>query len=92
MNPNREEVLFALALEEPADRRSQFLDVMCENPVVLSQKEWSANYFGETKNSVRLSALPVQTAREYKWHRRLACATTNQETYFGANTGPRWCF
>jgi hypothetical protein len=30
MNPNREEVLFALALEKPADKRSAFLDAMCE--------------------------------------------------------------
>jgi len=37
---------------------------MCENPVVLLQNEWSANYFGETNKSFPLSAVPVQTARE----------------------------
>ena len=30
MNPNREEVLFALALEKPAEKRAAFLEVMCE--------------------------------------------------------------
>ncbi len=30
MNPNREEALFALALEKPAEKRAAFLDVMCE--------------------------------------------------------------
>jgi hypothetical protein len=28
MNPNREEVLFALALEKPAETRSAFLDAL----------------------------------------------------------------
>jgi hypothetical protein len=27
---NREEVMFALALEKPADKRQAFLDAMCE--------------------------------------------------------------
>ena len=30
MNPSREEALFALALEKPADKRPAFLDAMCE--------------------------------------------------------------
>lgn len=30
MSPNREELLFALALEKPADKRAAFLDAMCE--------------------------------------------------------------
>ena len=34
------------------------------NPVVLFQNEWSANYFGETNKGIELSALPVQSARE----------------------------
>ena len=33
MNPNREEVLFALALEKPVDKRATFLDAMCEEDV-----------------------------------------------------------
>jgi peptide chain release factor 3 len=35
-----------------------------KNPVILFQNEWSANYFGETNKSAKLSALPVQTVRE----------------------------
>jgi len=35
-----------------------------KNPVVLFTNEWSANYFGDTNKLVRLSALPVQTAKE----------------------------
>ena len=30
MNPNREEFLFALALEKPAEKRAAFLDAMCD--------------------------------------------------------------
>ncbi len=35
MNPNREEALFALALEKPAEQRPAFLDVMCEGDAAL---------------------------------------------------------
>ena len=35
---NREEVLFALALEKPADRRPAFLDAMCEGDPALRQR------------------------------------------------------
>ena len=35
MNPNREEALFALALEKPAEKRPAFLDVMCEGDAAL---------------------------------------------------------
>jgi len=35
MNPNREEVLFALALEKPAEKRAAFLEVMCEGDSAL---------------------------------------------------------
>src|ERR1041384_2483147 len=35
MNPNREEVLFALALEKPAEKRTAFLDAMCEGDAAL---------------------------------------------------------
>jgi peptide chain release factor 3 len=37
---------------------------MGNNPVLLFENEWSANYFGETNPKTPLSALPVQTARE----------------------------
>ncbi len=37
---------------------------MGNNPVILFENEWSANYFGETNPSTPISALPVQTARE----------------------------
>jgi WD40 repeat protein/serine/threonine protein kinase len=35
---NREEALFALALEKPADKRSAFLDAMCEGDPALRQR------------------------------------------------------
>ncbi len=35
---NREEALFTLALEKPADRRAAFLDVMCEGDPALRQR------------------------------------------------------
>jgi tRNA A-37 threonylcarbamoyl transferase component Bud32/tetratricopeptide (TPR) repeat protein len=35
MNPNREELLFELALEKPADKRAAFLDAMCEGDAAL---------------------------------------------------------
>ena len=38
MNPNREEVLFALALEKPTEKRAAFLDVMCEGDPALRQR------------------------------------------------------
>jgi hypothetical protein len=39
MNPNREEVLFALALAKPAEERVAFLDVMCEGDSALRQRQ-----------------------------------------------------
>jgi WD40 repeat protein/serine/threonine protein kinase len=38
MNPNREEVLFALALEKPVAKRPAFLDAMCESDPALRQR------------------------------------------------------
>ena len=38
MNPNREEALFDLALEKPAEKRPAFLDVMCEGDAALRQR------------------------------------------------------
>jgi len=38
MNTNREEVLFALALEKPADKRPAFLDAMCEGDPALRRR------------------------------------------------------
>ena len=35
MNPNREEALFALALEKPAEKRPAFLDAVCEGDAAL---------------------------------------------------------
>jgi hypothetical protein len=35
MNPNREQLLFQLALEKPADKRTAFLDAMCEGDTAL---------------------------------------------------------
>jgi WD40 repeat protein/serine/threonine protein kinase len=38
MNPNREEALFALALEKPVDKRGAFLDAICEGDPSLRQR------------------------------------------------------
>ena len=38
MNPNREEVLFVLALEKPPEKRAVFLDVMCDGDQALRQR------------------------------------------------------
>ncbi len=38
MNPNREEAVFALALEKPAEKRSAFLDVMGEGDPAFRQR------------------------------------------------------
>ena len=38
MNPNREEALFALAREKPAEKRAAFLDVMCEGDAALRSR------------------------------------------------------
>jgi eukaryotic-like serine/threonine-protein kinase len=35
MNPNREELLFQLALEKPTEKRPAFLDAMCEGDSAL---------------------------------------------------------
>ena len=36
---------------------------MSQNPVVLFENEWSANYFAQTNSKVSLSNLPVETQR-----------------------------
>ncbi len=38
MNPTREEALFVLALEKPADKRAAFLEAMCEGDSALRQR------------------------------------------------------
>ncbi len=38
MNYSREEALFALALEKPAQKRTSFLDAMCEGDAALRQR------------------------------------------------------
>jgi hypothetical protein len=38
MNPNREELLFALALEKPPEKRAAFLDVVCERDSALRER------------------------------------------------------
>ncbi len=37
MNPSREEALFALALEKPAEKRAVFLDAMCEGDAAFPE-------------------------------------------------------
>ena len=39
MNPTREELLWALALEKPATERAAFLDVMCDGDTALRQRQ-----------------------------------------------------
>lgn len=38
MNPNREDALFALALEKPADKRAAYLDAICDGDAALRQR------------------------------------------------------
>ena len=38
MNPNRDEALFALALDKPAEKRAAFLDAICDNDTTLRQR------------------------------------------------------
>ncbi len=38
MNPNREEALFTLAVEMPAEKRTTFLEAMCEGDSGLGQR------------------------------------------------------
>ena len=38
MNLNREEALFALALEKPLNKHPAFLDAMCEGDAALRQR------------------------------------------------------
>ena len=38
MTPAREEALFALAVDKPADKRAAFLEAMCETNVALPQR------------------------------------------------------
>jgi hypothetical protein len=38
MNPSREEALFGLALEKPANKRAAFLDAMCEGDTALRSR------------------------------------------------------
>jgi hypothetical protein len=43
MNPSREEVLFALALEKPANKRAAFLDAICDgNPLLHNCQDQTA--------------------------------------------------
>ena len=46
------------ALSLPTGARIAF--DMGQNPVVLFQNDWSANYFSETNRNVPLTALPVE--------------------------------
>lgn len=38
MNLSREEALFAITLEKPAEKRSQFLNTVCEGDAALRQR------------------------------------------------------
>src|SRR5712671_4125012 len=57
MNPLREEALFALVLEKPADKRLAFLDAMCEGDPALRQRLESRLAAHEQPGGV----LPTQT-------------------------------
>jgi peptide chain release factor 3 len=67
---------FAVVRWLPPEIREEALDVLSlptgsriaydlgNNPVILFQNEWAADYFPQTNSNVELSALPVQTKRE----------------------------
>jgi hypothetical protein len=40
MNPSREEALFALALEKPAEKRTACLNAMCDGAPALRHLRW----------------------------------------------------
>ena len=62
MNPNREEALFALALEKPAAKRAAWLDALTIDPL-LPARLLPANYLGQTAWRRRLHAMG-KTARQ----------------------------
>ena len=67
MYPTREEALFALALEKPADRRSAFLDAMCEGDASLRARLdalLAAHEQAGTLLSTQADAAPATTKLE----------------------------
>ena len=61
MNQSREEVLFALALEKPVEKRPAFLDVMCEGDAALRARLEALLAAHEQPDT--LLATKVETAR-----------------------------
>jgi hypothetical protein len=59
MNTTREEALFALALEKPAEKRAAFLDVMCEGDAGLRQRLEALLAAHEQPDAALATAAPV---------------------------------
>ena len=62
MNPAREEALFALALEKPADKRSAFLDVLCDGDTALRGRLEALLSAHEESEGVLAEAAPAAKA------------------------------
>ncbi len=64
MNPSREEFLFAMALEKPADKRPAFLDAMCEGNASLRSRLDALL----TAHDATLNPLATQADRRDEFH------------------------
>jgi len=60
--PNREELLFQLSLEKPADKRAAFLDAMCEGDASLRQRLEALLAAHESPNGALTPAVPTVAA------------------------------
>src|SRR6185295_10976112 len=63
MTPSREEALFALALEKPAEKRPAFLDAVCEGDTALRARLEALLAAHEQPET--LLATQAETARPY---------------------------
>ena len=68
MNSTREEALFALALEKPADKRPAFLDAMCDGDDESSEHRQGARCGDD---QVRSTPPSLSTADDARWPLRL---------------------
>jgi WD40 repeat protein len=62
MNPNREEAIFALALERPADKRPAFLDAVCDGDGARRQRLEALLAAHEQSDGVLAEAEPAAKA------------------------------
>src|SRR6185369_15228685 len=63
MNPNREEALFALALEKSANKRPAFLDAKC---AVRCRRSLVEAHFFQQRLETRLGAQGVETRIDFE--------------------------